>query len=46
VPAAEEAPVVEAVPEPKADAPVAEKAEEKPEEPAKPKRRGWWSLKR
>jgi ribonuclease E len=45
-PAAEEAPVVEAVPEPKADAPVAEKAEEKPEEPAKPKRRGWWSLKR
>ena len=45
-PAAEEAPVVEAVPEPKADAPVAEKAEEKPEEPAKSKRRGWWSLKR
>ena len=44
--AAEEAPAVEAVPEPKADAPVAEKAEEKPEEPAKPKRRGWWSLKR
>ena len=45
-PVAEEAPVVETVPEPKADAPVAEKAEEKPEEPAKPKRRGWWSLKR
>ena len=44
--AAEEAPAVEAVPEPKADAPVAEKAEEKPEESAKPKRRGWWSLKR
>ena len=46
VPVAEEAPVVETVPEPKADAPVAEKAEEEPEEPAKPKRRGWWSLKR
>ena len=45
-PAAEEAPVAETPPEPKADAPVAEKAEEKPEEPAKPKRRGWWSLKR
>src|SRR6056300_1313934 len=45
-PAVEEAPVVEAVPEPEADAPVAEKAEEKPEEPAKSKRRGWWSLKR
>ena len=40
-PAAEEAPA-----EPKVDAPVAEKAEEKPEDPAKPKRRGWWSLKR
>ena len=46
VPVAEEAPVVETVPEPKEEAPVAEKAEEKPEEPAKPKRRGWWSLKR
>ena len=45
-PAAEEAPVMEAVPEPKADAPVADKAEEKSDEPAKPKRRGWWSLKR
>jgi ribonuclease E len=45
-PVVEEAPVVEAVSEPKADAPVAEMAEEKPEEPAKPKRRGWWSLKR
>ena len=45
-PVAEEAPVVETVPEPKEDAPVAEKAEEEPEEPAKPKRRGWWSLKR
>ena len=44
--AAEEATAVETPPEPKADAPVAEKAEEKPEEPAKPKRRGWWSLKR
>ena len=46
VPVAEEAPVLETVPEPKADVPVAEKAEEEPEEPAKPKRRGWWSLKR
>lgn len=45
-PAAEEAPVSEAPAEPKVDAPVAEKAEEKPEDPAKPKRRGWWSLKR
>ena len=45
-PAAEEAPVVDTPPEPKAEAPVAEKAEEKPEDPAKPKRRGWWSLKR
>ena len=45
-PVAEEAPVVETVPEPKEEAPVAEKAEEKPDEPAKPKRRGWWSLKR
>lgn len=45
-PAAEEAPVAETPPEPKADAPVVEKAEEKPEEPTKPKRRGWWSLKR
>ncbi|ERL98254.1 ribonuclease G and E [Rhodobacteraceae bacterium HIMB11] len=45
-PVAEEAPVVETVPEPKADAPVAEQVEEKPEEPAKTKRRGWWSLKR
>ena len=45
-PAAEEAPVVEAAPEPKAEAPVAEQTEEKPDEPAKPKRRGWWSLKR
>jgi len=45
-PAAEEAPLVDTPPEPKAEAPVAEKAEEKPEDPAKPKRRGWWSLKR
>jgi len=45
-PAAEEAPVVDTPPEPKAEAPVAEKAEVKPEDPAKPKRRGWWSLKR
>ena len=45
-PVAEEAPVVETVPEPKVDARVAEKAEEEPEEPAKPKRRGWWSSKR
>ena len=45
-PVAEEAPVVETVPEPKEEAPVAEKAEEQPDEPAKPKRRGWWSLKR
>ena len=44
--AAEEAPVSEAPPEPKADATVSEKAEEKPEEPSKLKRRGWWSLKR
>lgn len=44
--AAEEAPVVDTPPEPKAEASVAEKAEEKPEDPAKPKRRGWWSLKR
>jgi len=45
-PAAEEAPVVDTPPEPKAEAPVAEKAEVKLEDPAKPKRRGWWSLKR
>lgn len=45
-PAAEEASVSEAPAEPMVDAPVAEKAEEKPEDPAKPKRRGWWSLKR
>jgi ribonuclease E len=45
-PAAEEAPVVDTPPEPKAEASVAEKAEVKPEDPAKPKRRGWWSLKR
>ena len=45
-PVAEEPPVSEAPAEPKVDAPVAEKAEEKPEDPAKPKRRGWWSLKR
>jgi ribonuclease E len=44
--AAEEAPVSEAPPEPRADATVSEKAEEKPEEPSKLKRRGWWSLKR
>ena len=44
--AAEEAPGSEATPEPKADATVSEKAEEKPEEPSKLKRRGWWSLKR
>ena len=44
--AAEEAPVSEAPPERKADATVSEKAEEKPEEPSKLKRRGWWSLKR
>jgi ribonuclease E len=44
--AAEEAPVSEALPERKADATVSEKAEEKPEEPSKLKRRGWWSLKR
>ena len=44
--AAEEAPVSEAPPEPKADTTVSEKAEEKPEEPSKLKRRGWWSLKR
>ena len=42
----EEVPVSEAPPEPKADATVSEKAEEKPEEPSKLKRRGWWSLKR
>ena len=40
--AAEEAPVSEAPPEPKADATVSDKAEEKPEEPSKRKRRGWW----
>ena len=45
-PVVEEAPVVETVQEPKAEAPVAEKAEDKSDEPAKPKRRGWWSLKR
>lgn len=45
-PVAEDAPVSETPPEPKTDAPVAEKAEEKSDEPAKPKRRGWWSLKR
>ena len=45
-PVAEEAPVVETVPEPNEEAPVSEKAEKKPDEPAKPKRRGWWSLKR
>lgn len=45
-PVAEDAPVSEIPPEPKVDAPVAEKAEEKSDEPAKPKRRGWWSLKR
>jgi len=45
-PVAEEPPVSEAPAEPKVDAPVAEKAKEKPEDPAKPKRRGWWSLKR
>ena len=44
--APEEVPVSEAPPEPKADATVSEKAEEKPEEPSKLKRRGWWSLKR
>ena len=44
--AAEEASVFEALPEPNEDAPVAKKAEENLEEPAKPKRRGWWSLKR
>ncbi len=45
-PVAEDAPVSETPPEPKTDAPVAENAEEKSDEPAKPKRRGWWSLKR
>jgi ribonuclease E len=44
--APEEVPVSEAPPEAKADATVSEKAEEKPEEPSKLKRRGWWSLKR
>jgi len=43
---AEEVPVAQAAPEPKAEEPVVEKAEDKPEDPAKPKRRGWWSLKR
>ena len=45
-PVADDAPVSETPLEPKADAPVAEKAEEKSDEPAKPKRRGWWSLQR
>jgi ribonuclease E len=44
--AATEAAAAEAPAEPKVDAPVAEKAEEKPEDRGKPKRRGWWSLKR
>ncbi|MFZ8972312.1 MAG: ribonuclease E/G, partial [Paracoccaceae bacterium] len=44
--AAEEAPVAETRSKPKADAPMAKKAEEMPQEPTKPKRRGWWSLKR
>lgn len=44
VPVASEDPVVEVAPAPKAKEPAAEKVEEKPEEPSKPKRRGWWSL--
>ena len=44
VPVVSADPVVEVAPAPKAKEPAAEKVEEKPEEPSKPKRRGWWSL--
>ena len=44
VPVASADPVVEVAPEPKAKEPVAEIVKEEPEEPSKPKRRGWWSL--
>ena len=37
-------PVVEPTPEPVVEEPVLEVVSEEPEKPAKPKRRGWWSL--